>query len=298
MGASLDDEIDALYRLPAGDFIAARNALAKRGGDRAAEIRALAKPQAAAWAVNQIYWRRRPVFDVLVKASETRRAAHVQQLHGEGAGVAAADARHRAALDAAYDAAVAYLRESGDALSPATLEAISRTLDVVPSPDVRGRLVRPIEPVGFSMLASLMTAGAGVPSRPPADVVVMKRREKATDEGRGSEQTLTKREREQARKAAEAARRAAEARRREREQVTRDLAAAQAREQTATDALSAARRAAEAASADLDHLEQQMAGARTALAERRDEAERARRSVNEAATARVRVERRLREIEE
>ena len=296
----IDDEIDALYRLPAGEFITARNALAKRAGDRAAEVRALARPQAAAWAVNQLYWHRRPVFDALVKASETRRTAHVKQLHGESASVAAADAKHRAALDAAHDAAVAVLRDVGDALSPATLDAISRTLEAVPSPDIRGRLVRPIEPVGFSMLASLMTTGPAVQSRPPADVVVMKRRDRAADPGqdRASEHTPTKREREQAKKAAEAARRAAEALRREREQLRRDLAAARDREQDATRALDAARQAAEAADRRLDQLEKDAAQARSALAERRDDAERARKAVNEAAIERVRLERQLRQMGE
>jgi hypothetical protein len=300
MGSALDDEIDALYQLPAGEFTAARNALAKRAGERAAEVRALAKPQAAAWAVNQVYWRRRPVFDALVKASETRRAAYVKQLHGDGAGVAAADAKHRAALDAACDVAVSTLREAGDALSPATLEAIRRTLEAVPSPDITGRLVRPIEPVGFSMLASLMTAGPGVSSRHPGDVVVMKRRDGTAkpDQGRASDHTPTKREREQAKKAAEAASRAAEALRREREQLTRELAAATSREREALDALGAARQAMETAGRRLDQLEKEAAAARRALAERRDDAERARRAVNEAAIARVRLERRLRELGE
>ena len=60
---SLDDEIDALYRLPLAEFVAARNALARRAGDRAAAVKGLARPATAAWAVNQLYWRRRGVFD-------------------------------------------------------------------------------------------------------------------------------------------------------------------------------------------------------------------------------------------
>ena len=59
----LDDEIDALYQLHLDEFVTARNALAKRSGDRAPEIRALVKPVAPAWAVNQLYWRARADLD-------------------------------------------------------------------------------------------------------------------------------------------------------------------------------------------------------------------------------------------
>ena len=57
----LDLEIDGLFRLPLSDFTAARNALAgrlkkdKRAID-AERVKALAKPPAPAWAVNQLYW--------------------------------------------------------------------------------------------------------------------------------------------------------------------------------------------------------------------------------------------------
>ena len=83
--ASLDDDIDALYGLPLAEFVGARNALAKRAGARGAEVKALPKPNMAAWAVNQLYWHRRAIFDALARASENRRQAVVKQLGGKDA---------------------------------------------------------------------------------------------------------------------------------------------------------------------------------------------------------------------
>ena len=66
----MGDRIDQLYRLPLDQFTPARNALAQAAGPRAAEIKALEKPNAAAWAVNQLFWRDRAIYDELIAASE------------------------------------------------------------------------------------------------------------------------------------------------------------------------------------------------------------------------------------
>ena len=57
----VDDEVDALFRLPLAEFTSARNALAaklkKSGrGDEATRVKALAKPQISDVGVNQLYW--------------------------------------------------------------------------------------------------------------------------------------------------------------------------------------------------------------------------------------------------
>ncbi len=288
--ATLDDEIDALYRLSPGEFVSARNALAKRAGDRAAEVKALVKPGAAAWAVNQLYWQRRPVFDALAKASEARRAAHVAQLDGRRADLALADSRHRAALDAALAAATTLLRDAGDTVSAATTDALVRTLEAVPSSDVRGRLTRPVEPAGFSAFAALVSGPRGDrPSRPPADVVVMKPRgtaKKSTADGAGD------------RRAAAAARRAADARARERRRIEKDVAAARDRERDAAAELTTATRETEHAAARVSKLEKELDSARAALFDSRERAERARIAVNTTAASRVALERTLQEMDE
>src|SRR5215510_8930417 len=93
-GSVTDDEIDRLYQLPLSEFTAARNALAKSHGPNGAAIRALEKPNLAAWAVNQLYWRKRAVFKRLIDAAEARRKAHGKLLSGKGSDIAAAESAH------------------------------------------------------------------------------------------------------------------------------------------------------------------------------------------------------------
>src|SRR5260221_13482651 len=67
---TLDAEIDRLYQLPLDEFTPARNALAKGAGGEAARVRALSKPPVAAWAVNQLYWRKTEVWNALLAAAQ------------------------------------------------------------------------------------------------------------------------------------------------------------------------------------------------------------------------------------
>lgn len=280
---TLDDEIDALYELAPGEFTAARNALAKRAGARASEVRRLARPNAAAWAVNQLYWRRRQVFDALVRASEARRVAHVKQLGGKDADPALADGRHRAALEAALAIASTFLREAGDALSPATIAALTTTLEAVPSSEIQGRLSRPLESIGFSMLASLVGPG-GLPSRAPAEVVVMKRAARAGDE----RAPLAPR----ARDSRAPAKPTADAARQERERLRKELSAARARELAAQQAHTRAKAVVDQAADRVRKLTTELDEARRALDERREAAEQARTLLNDATRERLVIERR------
>src|SRR6188508_3062192 len=102
---SLDDDIDWLYQQPLADFTREREALAKRSGPSGATIRRLQKPSAAAWAVNQVYWRRRKVLERLNSASSRVRAAHERRLSGKDADVDLAESAHRSAVEAAVDQA-------------------------------------------------------------------------------------------------------------------------------------------------------------------------------------------------
>ena len=291
---SIDEEIDALYAGESGAFTTARHALAKRGGDRAVEIKALVKPSLPAWAINQLYWHHRRVFDALVTAAEARRAAHVSQVAGRRADVGRADARHRAAHEAAVAAALATLREAREPVSAATIHAIERTLEAVPSPEIAGRLARPIEPVGFAALAALIGAAGTAAPRQPADVVVMKRPRSATATAVAG-RTATA----DARAAREAgARRAERLRERETARLTGAMAAARTKEREVLEAFTRAREAAERSAAQLAALERELDRVRKDAWERRDEAERARQAATDAAAARVMIERKLQEMGE
>lgn len=146
-----DDAIDRLYQLPLEEFTAARNALAKDAGARAPEIKRLEKPNLAAWAVNQLYWRARKSYDDLIDSAEGLRAEQRKQLSGKSANVTIAEARHRAVLQTAKQAAREFLEGAG-ATSEPVMTAIAETLDALPGPDAPGRLIKPIRRVGFGAL--------------------------------------------------------------------------------------------------------------------------------------------------
>jgi hypothetical protein len=196
-----DAEIDRLYQLPLDEFTAARNALAKAAGKDGSEIRSLTKPPVAAWAINQVYWRRRPLFDALSAAASGLRTAHSALAEGKRADLRAAGTAHEEALDAVLKAALEILAESGQPPTDATKQAISTTLRALPSPDDEpGRLSHVLQPRGFEMLAGLpSSAGAGKPAaREPATA-----REARPATARGSRTARTAGDEDRARKDAE-----------------------------------------------------------------------------------------------
>jgi valyl-tRNA synthetase len=151
----IDADIDRLYQLPPDEFTAARNALAKDAGADGADVRRLAKPPIAAWAVNQIYWKRRDIYDALVAASNELRKLHKAILAGHRADIREAAKVHDESIDEALKAALAILREEGHPVTDTTRQAILTTLRALPAHDPPGRLTRTLQPGGFEMLAGL-----------------------------------------------------------------------------------------------------------------------------------------------
>src|SRR6266700_1107688 len=81
----LEDDVDALFRLPLTGFISARKSLAARlkkegHADQANRVMALVKPSISAWAVNQLYWKHREAFDRLIATGERFRHAQTSRL--------------------------------------------------------------------------------------------------------------------------------------------------------------------------------------------------------------------------
>jgi hypothetical protein len=164
MKGGIDADVERLYQLPLEDFTAARNALAKGSGKRSGEIRALGKPPVPAWAVNQVYWRRRPAYDALIEAAQEARRAHAAVLSGRTADVRGAGKEHDARVAAALDAALEILRESAHPATDATRQAILTTLRALPADEPHGQLTRTLQPGGFEALAGLSIRGAKVPT--------------------------------------------------------------------------------------------------------------------------------------
>jgi hypothetical protein len=178
----LDDELDALFRLPVAEFTAARNALAaqlKKSGrrDDSERVKALGKPSVTAWAVNQLYWTHREAFDRLIATGE-----HFRKLQKSGGGAKLADMREalearRAELSHLSDLATALLREAGHNPTPDTIHRITTTLEGVSAyesfpDDARpGHLTRDVDPPGFDSFASLIP-GNGMKKMKPEPVQV------------------------------------------------------------------------------------------------------------------------------
>lgn len=165
----LDPKIDDLYKGPLKEFVAARGALAKTlAGADAKRIKGLPKPTVVPWAVNQLYWHARPVYDRLVSSGEKLRSAQIDALKGRQADVRrATDAHRKAMADAVTEAR--RLASADDAHPGAdeltkTLETVSLARDL---PEEPGRLTKPLRPAGFEALAGVPVQA--VP-RPPAPV--------------------------------------------------------------------------------------------------------------------------------
>jgi hypothetical protein len=229
-----DDPIDRLYQLPLDEFTPARNALAKESGKGGPEIKRLEKPNAPAWAVNQLYWRQRPLYDSLVAASEKLRAAYRLQLAGKAADVKAAETAHRDLVKKATQAARDILDAAGNASGPA-MDAIRETLDTLPGADRPGRLTKPLKRTGFEALQGFTVSSrrsSPESSRAKADSPPTAKERKASEAEERERKMTTERLRfaEAAEREAEAAlertRRAVERAQRVRERIAGELAEA------------------------------------------------------------------------
>jgi len=155
--SSLESKIDELYQRPLDEFIPARSALASElKGDDARRVKQLKKPTNAPWAVNQVYWHARPVFDRALKSGSALRRAQIAALEGRSADVRGATDAHRQAVSAAVAKAIEIARGGNvhpdrDALIQ-TFEALSLASTPPESP---GRLTQPLQPGGFEMLTGV-----------------------------------------------------------------------------------------------------------------------------------------------
>ncbi len=162
------DEIDTLFALPLEEFTAARNALAQRlkkeGDAEAAEqVRGLAKPNVAAWAVNQLARSEPEAVRGLLNVAARLRAAQEGALKGRQTSDAlrTAQAEERDTVRKLTQRAEKILREAGRPASGPTLERISSTLRAAALSEPgrtllrEGRLTGDVEVSGFDALAGL-----------------------------------------------------------------------------------------------------------------------------------------------
>jgi len=159
-------DIEALFKLPLGEFTAARNALAaqlKREGRAAegSEVKALAKPSASAWVVNQLYWRHRDSFDRLLATGERLRRAHAKDLTGDAARDAV-NARREAMAELTRLAELIVLRDGNHSATRDLMRRVTTTLEALSSyasssgAPIAGRLTDDLQPPGFEAMAGLL----------------------------------------------------------------------------------------------------------------------------------------------
>jgi len=164
----LEAETDRLYQLPPGEFVAARKALAARVDDPGARraVEKLARPTVTAWAVNQVFYRARPLYDAVIDGAARVAAAHAG---GDAEAVREAMRARRAAVDSACADAGRRLREAGHGTSVATMRRIAQTFEALaawgtadggPHP---GRLSGDVVPPGLDLLAQQAVVAPPVP---------------------------------------------------------------------------------------------------------------------------------------
>jgi hypothetical protein len=164
----VEEDIDALFKLPLDEFTTARNALAaqlKKAGRamEAERVKSLAKPPAPAWAVNQLHWQNPRAIDQLAAVAERVRKAQTGRLKN-------VDLRDlldekKRMMAELTERAAAILSDAGHAASPDAMRRVTATLEAlavwgkaegVPK---AGRLSADLDPPGFEAFA----AGLGGP---------------------------------------------------------------------------------------------------------------------------------------
>lgn len=160
-----------LYGLPLDEFTAARNRLAsdlKKAGDKveAKRVKALRKPSASAWLVNQLVRRRKKAAKDLLRAGERLRSAQEKALGGSGRdALEKAVAAERKAVEGLVAEARRIAADGNVNASDANLARVQSTLHAVGvDAEVReafeaGELVEDREATGIDALA-LMAAPA------------------------------------------------------------------------------------------------------------------------------------------
>lgn len=155
------DDVDTLFALPPEEFTAARDRLAKKTEDRdeAKTIKALRRPTAAAWAVNQTVRRYPEALERLLAAGREVRSAQRRAASGLSApAFARAIAERRRLVIELTDLATGILAEAGRGADAQT-RAVANTFEAAAADEAAaeavaaGRLSKELTPpAGFEAL--------------------------------------------------------------------------------------------------------------------------------------------------
>lgn len=226
-----EDAVDALYGLPLDEFTPRRDELAKelRGDgkrDEAAWVKALRKPSATAWLVNQLARTQRSDARRVLESGDALSAAQERALAGKGGRdeLAGAAQEHADAMRALMAKAPGLLDRGGSSPSNTTLERAAETLRAIPLDEearggfALGRLTREHHAAGLGF------AAPGGPHRAAPKPAKASKAPKAADDAAAVKQAERRaQDRERARAAVKDARSAQRARQREVSELQREL---------------------------------------------------------------------------
>jgi hypothetical protein len=167
-------DADELYQLAPHEFVAARNALARRlraAGERgqAAEVAKRRRPPPTAWALNQVARHQPNVIEDFLAAGEKLRTSMEQAVRGDASGLRAARAGERDAIGAAVTAALVRLGSATDAMIRRLTGTLHAAIvdDAVARQLRAGTLDKDHEAPGLGLPGAELVADA--PSPPPAE---------------------------------------------------------------------------------------------------------------------------------
>jgi DNA repair exonuclease SbcCD ATPase subunit len=179
----LEDAVAALYRLPLGEFVAARDQLARQlraagQRDAARQVAALRRPLISAWAANQLAHAAPHAMADLLEVGAALTQAQQDALAGQ-AGAArrlrAAGAQLRASITRLLARAETLLIRAGHAASDPTLARLAATLQAAATADAatrtalaEGRLAGDLDPVGFGLPLQDAAAAEAATAEPAA----------------------------------------------------------------------------------------------------------------------------------
>lgn len=212
--SGIEEEIDRLFSLDPGEFIAARDQLATRlkaegKAEQAAEVRSLRRPTVAAWAANQVASQRPSEVEELLAAGAALGQVQRKLLSGvKSGGFREVTDRRRKAVAALVKAAEGVLAEVGKG-SAGTVEAVQATfeaasVDQEAAEQLRaGRLEKELSGVaGFGGVTGLEVVAA-----PREKSQARKKKEMGDDSARAAELKEARQEAKELQKAAAEARR-------------------------------------------------------------------------------------------
>jgi hypothetical protein len=158
----LDAELDRLFRLPPGEMVEARNALAdglRRAGDKAgaARVKAIKRPVPVAWAINQVRFEQPALLERARVVTDELRELHAMA-GVDAKRLAAAALQQRAALQAVVDAALRAGRNAGmsdNALQPRKVFTTVQAWLAGKGEEAPGRMTQELEASGFDAFAGM-----------------------------------------------------------------------------------------------------------------------------------------------